>query len=395
MKYYFPIHIDGGNRGCEGIAKGTAQILSLPKYQLIGLCSDVLLDKRLHVDDFVTIQKKRKLNVIMKVFINICIKVSRIFNIDKYTATSFFMYRFLYTPFINQMKEGDVMVSTGGDMLCYHDNEVVYTTKLAKKKGIKTILWGCSMGQEDLTERKLETLKSFDLVYARESLSFHFFKSLGLKNVVCNPDPAFVLKKEEIDAPDCFQKGKVIGINLSNYTVGAFSLNTPFGNEVRELLNYIFNKTDYHVLLIPHVLWDEQDDRVISKSVAEEYAHYSGRISILDSEKLNYLQIRYIISLCHLFIGGRTHAVISAYSTCVPTIALGYSIKSRGIAKDLGLEEFVVDCKNIRGKRTLLEIFKTVDEKASIIKKHLTDIMPAYVQNMKDVKKCINNLYCE
>lgn len=25
MKVYFPIHIDGGNRGCEGIAKGTAK----------------------------------------------------------------------------------------------------------------------------------------------------------------------------------------------------------------------------------------------------------------------------------------------------------------------------------------------------------------------------------
>ena len=27
MKYYFPIHLDGGNRGCEAIAKGTAMLL--------------------------------------------------------------------------------------------------------------------------------------------------------------------------------------------------------------------------------------------------------------------------------------------------------------------------------------------------------------------------------
>ena len=45
MKIYFPIHLDGGNRGCEAIAKGTAEILGLPKEQLIGLCRNIELDK--------------------------------------------------------------------------------------------------------------------------------------------------------------------------------------------------------------------------------------------------------------------------------------------------------------------------------------------------------------
>ena len=393
MKCYFPTHIDGGNRGCEGIAKGTAQLLSLPKTQLVGLCSDVPLDTRLHVDDFVTLQAKRKPNLIMKALIKMLVSIFSFFNVDRYTSTSL-LYRFSYSPFIKQMKKGDVMISTGGDMLCYHDNEVVYTAKQAKKKGVKTVLWGCSMGPENLTERKLETLKSFDLIYARESMSFDFFKSLGLNNVVCYPDPAFVLEKEKVDVPVCFSKGKVIGVNLSNYTVGSFNLNTSFGNEVRLLLNYIVKETDYQVLLVPHVLWGEQDDRVMAKNVADEYAQYSDRITILESDNLNYLQIRYIISLCHLFIGGRTHAVISAYSACVPTIALGYSIKSRGIAKDLGVEEFVVDCKR-SGSKGLLEVFKTVDENSADIKEHLTSIMPAYIRDMKDVKRCVSNLYCE
>lgn len=41
MKYYFPIHLDGGNRGCEGIAKGTSVILGVDKSNLIGYCSNV------------------------------------------------------------------------------------------------------------------------------------------------------------------------------------------------------------------------------------------------------------------------------------------------------------------------------------------------------------------
>lgn len=53
MKIYFPIHFDGGNRGCEAIAKGTALLLDKPKEELVGLCRDVRLDKRLKVDKFV------------------------------------------------------------------------------------------------------------------------------------------------------------------------------------------------------------------------------------------------------------------------------------------------------------------------------------------------------
>lgn len=40
-----------------------------------------------------------------------------------------------------------------------------------------------------------------------------------------------------------------------------------------------------------------------------------------------------------MFIAARTHADISAYSMCMPTFALGYTVKSVGIAKDLGLFE--------------------------------------------------------
>ena len=60
MKYYFPIHLDGGNRGCEAIAKGTALILKENKDNLIGLSTDMELDHRLKVDDYITLQPMRQ-----------------------------------------------------------------------------------------------------------------------------------------------------------------------------------------------------------------------------------------------------------------------------------------------------------------------------------------------
>lgn len=58
---------------------------------------------------------------------------------------------------------------------------------------------------------------------------------------------------------------------------------------------------------------------------------------------LTAAQYKSIISRCDMFIGARTHATIAAYSTCVPTLVIGYSVKSKGIAKDIfGTDEGLV-----------------------------------------------------
>ena len=152
--------------------------------------------------------------------------------------------------------------------------------------------------------------------------------------------------------------------------MGGFDLNSTFAQEVDSLIRYILQSTDYQILLIPHVLWKGQDDRIISNLIKEKYDSHN-RISILDSDNLTYSQIRYVISKCCCFIGARTHAVISAYSTCTPTIAIGYSIKSRGIAKDIGMsEDTVVNSINIK-KNQLINAFTDMLQNMSDIKKYL------------------------
>lgn len=388
MKYFFPVHINGGNRGCEGIAKGTAKILNEPADNLIGLCTDVAIDKQLGIDQYVTLQQPRTPSLLFRVSNRLNVQFKKMRHCDEYDQSEY-SRKYVYGKFVEQMSSRDVLLSTGGDMMCYNDNFAIYTALEAKRRGCKTVLWGCSMGPQNLTPRKEETLRSFDLIYARETLSRDFFLSLGLKNVICYPDPAFALEPLATELPTFFSKGKVIGINLSNLTVGAFNLNTPFGEEIRNLLDYILKNTDYHILLIPHVTWNGQDDRLLAKVVSDEYQEKSdGRISILNVDNLNYLQIRYIISQCHIFIGGRTHAVISAYSTCTPAIALGYSIKSKGIAHDLGIsEDYVVNTKSKSFSGQLLDAFKELDRKQADIKSHLKGLIPGYCEQTKLIKK--------
>lgn len=379
MKYYFPLHINGGNRGCEAIAKGTAKILGEPKENLIGFATDIELDNRLGIDRYVTMIPKKKRSLIQKLIIFIY----KLFHRDRYDRVTK-EYDVDYEAFLDSMDNNCVMISTGGDMMCYEDNQAIYTLEKAKSKGLKTVLCGCSMGEKNLTPRKHEALKKCDVIYARESLSESFFKSLFLENVICYPDPAFALEPEEVKLPNYFNDNEVIGLNVSSMVVGNNSMESAFGKELKSLVDYIIEKTQNHIVLIPHVLWVGQDDRILCRIISDGYSH-TGRVHILDSNKYNYCEIRYIISHCKLFLGGRTHSVISAYSTCVPTIALGYSIKARGIAKDLGLEpQLVIDCANYK-KGELLTSFKYLMEKESDIRKHLEETMPEYKARLNNV----------
>lgn len=373
MKYYFPIHLDAGNRGCEGIAKGTALLLKEDKNKLVGLCTDICLDKKMQIDKYVSLHKAKEMTFLDKIKKKIYCQIVK--NAEKRDS---YNYHYFYDSFLDQMTKDDVLISTGGDMMCYGNNEVIYTTETAHNRGIKTMLWGCSMGESNLTKEKARVLSKFDLIYARESLSYSFFRNLGLKNVICSPDPAFILEPETVQLPSIFGGGDVIGINVSNYVIGGFSLNTDKGKQIINLIDYVLNNTEMNILLIPHVTWKRQDDRIISKLICQYY-NQTNRVNVLDISDLNYRQIRHIISQCRFFIGGRTHAVISAYSTCVPTIALGYSIKSHGIAKDLGLsDKLVYDSKAQTSYNELIDSFKYLITNEDKIRNHLESIVPNY-----------------
>lgn len=373
MKYYFPIHLNGGNRGCEGIAKGTAILLQEKKENLIGLCSDINCDKFLGIGNYVTLKRFPRNSLLYRIYRKIIFLITKDLEIRK-TIT----YKHDYQRFLKSMSHSDIMLSTGGDMMCYQNNQTIYTVNYVKKRGVKSILWGCSIGENNLTPAKMEALKNFNMIYARETLTKEMLNRHGFNNVLVFPDPAFVLKPEVCALPECFSSSEVIGLNISNFVIGSFELDTSFAKEIIELVEYILSETQFRVLLIPHVMWKDQDDRIVSKKLKDYFA--SDRIVILDSEKLNYCQIRYIISKCNIFLGARTHAVISAYSTCVPTIALGYSVKSKGIAKDVGMPKWsVVDSKNIN-KGSLLDAFLRMEKEKQQIKDTISLNMDSYKQ---------------
>ena len=229
MKFHLLMHIDGGNRGCEAITKATAILLKEHASNIFAYSRNITLDTFLGTSISCTIIniKRGFLYKVIRKLLLLSIKSSKM---RMYIA---------HHSFVKNMKKihsDEVYLSSGGDMMCYGDNEAIFTNNFLHKRGIKTILWGCSMGKENATPAKIDTLMKYSAVYARESLSYEFFKSLNLKNVILLPDPAFILQPQSCEVPSVFNNNQVVGINVSNYILKNDSLESDKGKQVLQLV---------------------------------------------------------------------------------------------------------------------------------------------------------------
>ena len=100
------------------------------------------------------------------------------------------------------------------------------------------------------------------------------------------------------------------------------------------------------------------------------------------------------IARCRFFVGARTHATIAAYSSCVPTLVSGYSVKARGIAKDLfGSEDhYVVSVQDLNRTDILTDAFCWVMEREEMIREHLKSVIPEVKKRAQDAAIYLNKM---
>ena len=263
-----------------------------------------------------------------------------------------------YRKTIKEFRTGDIEISVGGDIYCYDDYpKYIQLHQMICQRGCKTILLGCSLNEKLFNDPKfVEDMKSYDYISARESLTHELLKKAGLKSIGLSPDSAFTLPKEEVQLPSNFIENNTVGINVSPLVMEREQEDNVLLDNYRNLIAYILNKTDYAVALIPHVIWSGNDDRSILNKLYDEFKK-SERIAVI--QDCNCMQLKGYIAKCRFFVGARTHATIAAYSTEVPTLVVGYSIKSRGIAKDIfGSEEnYVIPIEQIKEENKLTQAF--------------------------------------
>ena len=151
------------------------------------------------------------------------------------------------------------------------------------------------------------------------------------------------------------------------------------------------DNTDASIALIPHVVWASNDDRIPLKQLDED-VDQNPRLVLIEDHTAP--ELKYIISKCSFFVGARTNATIAAYSTGVPTLVVGYSVKARGIARDLfGLEDgYVLPVQQLKESNELTQAFIGLYEKRDAIRAHLNEMLPGYIARADAARKALEEL---
>ena len=103
-------------------------------------------------------------------------------------------------------------------------------------------------------------------------------------------------------------------------------------------------------------------------------------------------EIKYLYSKMDLFIGTRMHSNIFSLSNKIPTVAINYEHKTKGIMKMLELYEYVIDINEITPDSLIEKVDLCIKNKTSIINK-LNLIIPKIIIKAQEPSKYINNLY--
>ncbi|WP_026591908.1 polysaccharide pyruvyl transferase family protein [Bacillus sp. UNC437CL72CviS29] len=368
MKIMMFAHGGSLNRGCEAIVRSSTNIIKeeIDEAKIYLISSKPETDKIITKLDGIYDGSTKSIAKYSYDWWMALLKV-KMFNDESYAIAK------MEDNIIKHIKNMDVCLSIGGDNYCYGEQPALYEIdKKVKAAGKKLVLWGCSIGEEDMSERKLGDLKQFDLILARETLTYNMLKNKGLNNVKLCADPAFTMEKEELELPKGWQEENTIGLNFSPLV---WNRNKDSQVAVRDLINHILDTTDSTIALTPHVMQDGNNDYEVLHTYYEEFKN-TGRVIILPNN-LNAIQYKGYIARMRFFIGARTHATIAAYSNCVPTMVLGYSIKSKGIAKDLfGEEKLVLNIEEISNSNKLKAKFDEMVREEDQLKRKLEQTMP-------------------
>ncbi len=363
-------HGGSGNHGCEAIIRSTSEMLR--DYEKILISSAPEEDALYRIDGLCRLVKdiqpyKKASPDFIAAYLALKLRHDYI-PLDKLD----------YKKSASEAEKGDIALSVGGDNYCYADvGKYVMLHNLFLERGAKTVLWGCSVEPSLLSRKNVaKDIAGYSLITARESISYEALKKVN-PNTVLVSDPAFTLETVVPELPEGFEIGNTVGINLSPLVKSSEKVSGITVSSYKKLISYILENTDMKIALIPHVIWKDNDDR---EALAGLKSFFSDEDRLIPIPDMGCRELKGIISKCRFFVGARTHATIAAYSSCVPTLVVGYSVKARGIARDIFGDEtgYVLPVQELQRESDLTDAFLGIAKREKEIKEHLQSVMPGY-----------------
>ena len=377
MKYVMYPHGGSGNHGCEAIVRSTVKLIGN---------ETTLFTNKMEEDCKVGLKDLCKLDVAEKPIRSG--SVSHLFAVfrGKVFGKTDAFDRLVFQHIVETAKNADYVLGIGGDNYCYDTPEFIYlVNRMVDEAKVKRILWGASVEPDAIDERMFQDLHGYHKIWARESLTYHALLDKGMTQTFLLPDPAFVLDRKDLPLPDGFVEGNTVGINVSPMIIGYEKNKGLTLRNYVHLIQHIIDTTDMQVALIPHVVWSHNDDR---KPLIQLYDMFKDTGRVVMIEDHNAMELKGYIARCRFMVVARTHASIAAYSTQVPTLVVGYSVKARGIAKDIfGTEEnYVLPVQSLTHENELVKGFQWMMDHEADIKTYYAEMMPNYIEKVYQIR---------
>ena len=158
-------HGGSGNHGCEAIVRSTMLLLRPEKGSLVSsACGQ---DVRCGLDRLVRVlPERRPIRRLSPAWAAAWMRLHVLGVKDAFD-------RIAFGGIVKEAGDADLALCGGGDNYCYGEPVHIYLqNELLRKAGVPVVLWGCSLEREDMKGRMLEDLGAFDLIVARESLTY-------------------------------------------------------------------------------------------------------------------------------------------------------------------------------------------------------------------------------
>lgn len=295
---------------------------------------------------------------------------------------------------LEALADTDLVVDLSGDMLTEDYGVLVAVSHYlpllqARALGVPYVICAQSVGPFRWTRPLAHWLiRGASAVTVRESITAERLARVR-PDLERTADMAMLLEPDEGRLPPGLASGDtgtpVLGVSLSSLVANTHEGGPEaFVDAVVRGLERVLAAHPHRVLLVAHVTGPSiaKDDRVIAREVA---ALLGDRAEVADVD-LHPAGIKALIADSDVFLGARMHANIAALTSGVPVVAIGYSHKTRGIMREFGQDDLVVDAARLEPgvlSDRLLTAIRERGERAATLRSRRDPLRQAAHRNVR------------
>lgn len=303
----------------------------------------------------------------------------------------------------------DLVLSKGGSFIYNHGGLaklmslmfILLPLWLASAMGKKTVVFSQSIGPLNgkftrYIARKI--LNKVDYIYVRERYSYDFVKSLNIEKprLELIPDSAFYLSNPIKENEELKIKTKNnVGITVKQWehrnSNDKNSKFTKYINTVSNICDYLIEKFDVNIYIIPQVIGPNNDENdALAAKILTDNIKNKDKVEFINGDFSPY-ELKYIYSQMDMFVGTRLHSNIFALTTGTPVVGISYhGTKTTGTMDLLELGDYVVDINNISEEEFIEKVTAVWNDKEAI-SKHIVSKIDEFKEIMEEKFSIIYN----